>query len=118
MAIDKLISKAVTFNSPRTYSSKLINSKYYTENALAPKIETSQIISSKGKNIEFSIKKFDNGEKFELYKLPDEIIKVIKNKFGEIKAFKSSIEQHNENPYKTYENAKESMNAQIKNFLS
>lgn len=118
MAIDKLISKAVTFNSPKTYNSRLINSKYYTTSPLNPKIETNKIINSNGKNIEFSIRKFDNGKKFELYKLPDEVIKVIKNKFGEIKAFKSSIDQHNENPYKTYENAKASMNAQIKSFLS
>lgn len=118
MAINKLLTKTVPFNSLKTNTSTLINSKYYTNNILNPKIETNKIINSNGKNIEFSSKKFENGNIFELYKLPDEIIKVIKNKFGEIKAFKSSIPQHNEMPSHTYERAKEAMASQFHRFFA
>lgn len=112
-----LLKQAVPFNSPEISGLRMINTKYYKTTPRNPRIETNQIIGKNGNPIEFSIKKFDNGDKFELYKLPDEVIKILKNKFGEIKAFKSSIKQHNDNPQKTYENAKLSMRSQVCNFL-
>ena len=117
MGIEKLISKSVTFNSPRNTGSRMINTKYYTNSLLNPRIETHLILNKNSNKIEFSSKKFDNGDKFELYKLPDRMIKIVKNQFGEIKAFKSSISQHNENPMRTSENAKSIIASQTRNFL-
>ena len=112
-----LFEKTTSFNSPRINGLRMVNKKYYETNPLNPRVEIHKIASKNGNTVLFASKKFDNGNKFELYKLPDEIIKVLKNKFGEIKALKSSIAQHNENPQKTYENAKSSMASQIHNFL-
>lgn len=115
----KIIKKVSKFSSPDVDDFKMIHSKYYhpDKSPLNPEIETLQFTNSDKVQTEFSSRKFQNGCRFEVYKLPDEIIKVFKNKFGEIKAFKSSIEQHNQTPSRTYENVKDAMRAQTHNFL-
>lgn len=118
MGIDKLISKSVTFNSPKVDGLKMINEKLYPKTPLNPRIETHKIINPNGNSTEFISKKFDNGGRFELYRFPDEVIKLIKNKYGELKSFKSSIAQHNEKPQRTYEKAKSAMEEHLKGFLA
>ena len=90
----------------------------YTKSPLMPKIESHKFSTRDGIKCEFSTKSFQDGSKLDVFRLPDEIIKVVKNRFGEIKAFKSSIEQHNSNPEKTYEKAKEVISAKTRNFLA
>lgn len=114
-----MLKKSTTFHSANIDGAKMVNTRYFTKNPLSPQIESHQFIDgNKGVYSEFSSKTFANGNKLEIYKLPDEIIKVVKNKFGEIKAFKSSIEQHNSNPERTYEKAKDAMRAKTRNFLA
>lgn len=113
-----LLKKCTTFNSPNLTNYKMVNTKYYSKTPLNPNIETNKFVTPEGINTEFSSKTFQNGYKFEIYRLPDEVIKVLKNKFGEIKAFKSSIEQHNQNPARSYENVKDAMRSKTHNFLA
>ena len=113
-----LLKKSVEFNSSRTPGYRMTNTKYYTKSPLMPKIESHNFSTRDGIKCEFSTKSFQDGSKLDVFRLPDEIIKVVKNRFGEIKAFKSSIEQHNSNPEKTYEKAKEVISAKTRNFLA
>ncbi len=113
-----LLKKSVEFNSSRTPGYRMTNTKYYTKSPLMPKIESHKFSTRDGIKCEFSTKSFQDGSKLDVLRLPDEIIKVVKNRFGEIKAFKSSIEQHNSNPEKTYEKAKEVISAKTRNFLA
>ncbi len=113
-----LLKKSVEFNSSRTPGYRMTNTKYYTKSPLMPKIESHKFSTRDGIKCEFSTKSFQDGSKLDVFRLPDEIIKVVKNRFGEIKAFKSSIEQHNSNPEKTYEKAKEVISAKTRNFLA
>lgn len=113
-----LLKKSVEFNSSRTPGYRMTNTKYYTKSPLMPKIESHKFSTRDGIKCEFSTKSFQDGSKLDVFRLPDEIIKVVKNRFGEIKAFKSSIEQHNYNPEKTYEKAKEVISSKTRNFLA
>ena len=113
-----LLKKSVEFNSSRTPGYRMTNTKYYTKSPLMPKIESHKFSTRDGIKCEFSTKSFQDGSKLDVFRLPDEIIKVVKNRFGEIKAFKSSIEQHNSNPEKTYEKAKDVISAKTRNFLA
>ncbi|HIS83234.1 hypothetical protein KID03_09460 [bacterium] len=113
-----LLKKSIEFNSSRTPGYRMTNTKYYTKSPLMPKIESHKFSTRDGIKCEFSTKSFQDGSKLDVFRLPDEIIKVVKNRFGEIKAFKSSIEQHNSNPEKTYEKAKEVISAKTRNFLA
>ena len=114
----QLLKKSIEFNSSRTPGYRMTNTKYYTKSPLMPKIESHKFSTRDGIKCEFSTKSFQDGSKLDVFRLPDEIIKVVKNRFGEIKAFKSSIEQHNSNPEKTYEKAKEVISAKTRNFLA
>ena len=113
-----LLKKSVEFKRSRTPGYRMTNTKYYTKSPLMPKIESHKFSTRDGIKCEFSTKSFQDGSKLDVFRLPDEIIKVVKNRFGEIKAFKSSIEQHNSNPEKTYEKAKEVISAKTRNFLA
>ena len=113
-----LLKKSIEFNSSRTPGYRMTNTKYYTKSPLMPKIESHKFSTTDRIKCEFSTKSFQDGSKHDVFRLPDEIIKVVKNRFGEIKAFKSSIEQHNSNPEKTYEKAKEVISAKTRNFLA
>ena len=113
-----LLKKSIEFNSSHTPGYRMTNTKYYTKSPLMPKIESHKFSTRDGIKCEFSTKSFQDGSKLDVFRLPDEIIKVVKNRFGEIKAFKSSIEQHNSNPEKTYEKAKEVISAKTRNFLA
>ncbi len=117
---ETLAQKSVTFVSPRVPDLKLVNTKYYNNSGslFNPNIETFTIKNGSGAITEFSSKRFDDGSKFEIYKLPDEIIKIFKNRFGEIKAFKSTVEQHNRQPEEIYENVKNTMRSKTHNFFA
>lgn len=117
---ETLAQKSVTFVSPRVPDLKLVNTKYYNNSGslFNPNIETFTIKNGSGAITEFSSKRFNDGSRFEIYKLPDEIIKVLKNKFGEIKAFKSTVEQHNRQPEEIYENVKNTMSSKTHNFFA
>ena len=115
-----LIKKSSTFASPRIDGLKLTNTKFYEQypDPRTLKIETHRIESPAGIHIEFSSRKnLQNGNMFEVYKFPEETIKILKNRFGEILKFKSSLDCHNLNPEWTYKNAKESMAEKFKRFL-
>ena len=117
---ETLAQKSVTFVSPRVPDLKLVNTKYYNNSGslFNPNIETFTIKNGSGAITEFSSKRFSDGSRFEIYKLPDEIIKVLKNRFGEIKGFKSTVEQHNRQPEEIYENVKNTMRSKTHNFFA
>lgn len=95
-----LKKKVTTFNSPNVEGLKIINTRYFdnSTSALNPKIESHQFWNKNGIYARFEGKKFENGDRFELYKTPEEEIKLIKTRFGDIKAFKSSVPAHNKAP--------------------
>ncbi len=91
-----LNKKVATFNSPHVDGLKIVNTRYFDDKGsfLNPKIETHQFINKNGIHARYESKKFANGDRFELYQTPDEEIKFIRNRFGEIKSFKSSVPAH------------------------
>ncbi len=118
-AVERLTQKNTIFKSPRIKDLTMLNTRYFnkTNTLLTPDIESIKIQKGRDTVVEFSSKKFSNGNIFEVYRLNDEIIKVLKNRFGEIINFKSSISNNNNNPAHTYELAKDAVNAKIRNFL-
>lgn len=118
-AVERLTQKNTIFKSPRIKDLTMLNTRYFnkTNTLLNPDIESIKIQNGQDTLVEFSSKKFFNGNIFEVYRLNDEIIKVLKNRFGEIINFKSSISNNNNNPAHTYELAKDAVNAKIRNFL-
>ncbi len=113
-----LLKKSVEFNSSRTPGYIMTNTKYYTTPPLKLEIESHRFSTKDGIKCEYSSKTFQDKSKLEVFRLPDEVIKVVKNRFGEIKAFKSSIKQHNLNPDKTYEKAKDVISSKTHAFLA
>ena len=116
----KLIKKVSPFASPHVDSLKVVNQKFY-EQIISPrtlKIETHKLESPLCVHAEFSSRtSSQNGTKFEIYKLPEETIKVLKNRYGEIIKFKSSMDCHNFSPEWTYKNVKEAMAEKLRAFL-
>ena len=85
----KLIaSKPQEFNSGHVKGLRLINQRFTPQDGVYPIISTSQIVDGYNVNAECSIKKFADGSRFEVYRMKDAVLKFMKNKFGEIKAFK------------------------------
>lgn len=115
----KLLRKNAQFNSLHIDGLKMVQTKYSFPQTRTPYIVSNKIVNNGIKEIEYSEKRFSNGNIFEVYNLPGEIIKVIKNKFGEIKALKSSTKSHNSiNQERLYQGVKDIMEYKIKNFLS
>ena len=115
----KMVSKKVVFNSPEIPGYRMINIKYADQagSLLNPKIETLEFTDKNGIKSAYSSKKLENGSRFEVFKFSDEIIKVLKDKFGQIKVLKSTVEEHNSgNPEKMYDNAKEAMSNKTRHF--
>ncbi len=118
MPIKTPLTKHVSsFTSPYINGAKMINTRYYEPNRQFSKIESHEITYPNGANTSFTTKTFSNGNKLEVYRLPDEIVKVLKNRFGEVLGFKSSIKQHNIEPERTYENIKNVVHERTINFL-
>jgi len=113
-----LNKKVAQFNSPRVDGLKMINTRYYIKNPLRPVIESHQFINNGKINAEFSSKTLSNGDKFEVYRTPEETVKLIQDKLGKIKAFKSSIDIHNQIPGEICEKMKESFTHKTHNFLA
>ena len=84
---------------------------------LNPKIETHRFENKDGVYSKFESRKFDNGDRFELYQTPEEEIKLVKNRFGEIKAFKSSVPTHNNSPEIVLEKIKDVFASLNRNFF-
>ncbi len=83
------LSKEVhSFKSPHVKGLALSNSEYFMAGQKSPYIEASKITDWSGVNAEYSSKKLTDGAKFEVYRMKDAVLKVIKDKFGEIKAYK------------------------------
>ncbi len=115
----QILNKKVTiFDSPRVDGLKMINTKYYDKSPLRPIIESHQFINNGKINAEFSSKTLSNGDKFEVYRTPEEIVKLIQYRFGGIKAFKSSIDIHNQTPEKIRNKMKDSFTNKTHNFLA
>ncbi len=116
----KMLSKKVIFDSPEIPEYRMINVKYADNSGslLNPKIDTLEFIDNNGIKAAYSSKRFANGSKFEVYRFSDEIIKILKDKFGQIKAFKSTASEHNGTPEKIYENTKEAMRNKTHHFFA
>ena len=85
----KLIaSKAKEFKSVNVKGLRLINQNFYPQSGNYPIISSSKILDGNSVNSEYSIKKFADGTRLEVYRMKDAVLKLVKNKFGEIKAFK------------------------------
>lgn len=113
-----LFRKSTTFVSPDIEGLKMVNKTIYKESPLNPLIETNKILDQDVLKAQFTSKRLSNGDRVEHYNFPDELIRVVKNKFGQIKEFKSSIEQHNTTPKQTYEDVKNAMTSLVRSFLS
>ncbi len=113
-----LFRKSTTFVSPDVEGLKMVNKTIYKESPLNPLIETNKILDQDVLKAQFTSKRLSNGDRVEHYNFPDELIRVVKNKFGQIKEFKSSIEQHNTTPKQTYEDVKNAMTSLVRSFLS
>lgn len=116
----KLIaSKPQEFNSGHVKGLRLINQRFTPQDGVYPIISTSQIVDGYNVNAECSIKKFADGSRFEVYRMKDAVLKFMKNKFGEIKAFKyrGAGEKENVPRENIIENTKLSFASKIRNFF-
>mgnify|MGYP004610099125 CR=1 FL=1 len=115
----KLAKEIQPFKSPHVKGLSLKNSQYYMNGRKTPYIESSQISDLSGINAEFSTKKLANGGIFEVYRMKDVVLKLIKNKFGDIKAFKlSGMEKSDVMPKENIiENTKQAFAAKVKSFF-
>lgn len=116
----KVLNKKVTpFYSPIVEGQKVVNTRYFdsSTSVLNPKIETHRFENKDGVYSKFESRKFDNGDRFELYQTPEEEIKLVKNRFGEIKAFKSSVPTHNNSPEIVLEKIKDVFASLNRNFF-
>ncbi len=85
----KLIaSKVQEFRSVNVKGLRLINQNFHPQSGNYPIISSSKILDGNSVNSEYSIKKFADGTRLEVYRMKDAVLKFVKNKFGEIKAFK------------------------------
>ena len=77
-AVERLTQKNTIFKSPRIKDLTMVNSRYFnkTNTLLTPDIESIKIQKGRDTVVEFSSKKFSNGNLFEVYRLNNEIIKV------------------------------------------
>lgn len=115
----KLVKKTSSFASPYVDGLKITNQKFYEQGinqTLQPRLETHRLESKDGIHAEFSSRTSKN-YKFEVYKLPEETIKILKNRFGEIIRFKSTMDCHNKQAEWTYRNVKETMAEKLRAFL-
>lgn len=115
----KLAKEIQPFKSPHVKGLSLENSKYYMQGKKAPYIESSQISDLSGINAEYSTKKLANGGILEVYRMKDAVLKLIKTKFGEIKAYKfNGMKNADVMPKENIiENTKMAFAAKIRNFF-
>ena len=91
--VEKLIKKTSEFTSTHTKGMRMINERYFMQSkgiSYNPDIETQKIMLDNKTISEFSSKIFPNGDRFEVYRLPEGTVKILKNRFGEIKNFSNS----------------------------
>lgn len=117
---EKLIKQTSKFDSSHTKGLQMINERYFTKSkgvSLSPEIETQKIKLGHKTISEFSTKKFKNGDKFEVYRLPECIVKVLKNRFGEIKKISNNNRIYNIKSDAILENVKNLFAGKVKEFL-
>lgn len=115
----KLVKEVQPFKSPNVKGLLLENSKYHYIGNKHSYIESSKISDMAGTNAEYSTKKLTNGGIFEVYRMKDVVLKFIKNKFGDIKAFKlSGMKKTDIMPKENIiENTKQAFAAKVKSFF-
>ncbi len=115
----KLIEKTSTFNSHLVKGLNVKISNYNFVNSNIPKIESSVIKDSSGVIAEFSSKRMDNGSRFEVYKQRENVLKVLKNKFGEILSFKFNGSKNTQvlTPENIIENTKNDFLVKLKSVI-
>ena len=108
----KMTVKKAVFNSLKTPDYRMITTKCFdnTSTLLNPRIDSIEFVDKNGIKASYASKRFQNGNRFEVYRFSDEIVKVLKDKFGQIRGFKSTkADNANLNQEKIYENAKEAI---------
>lgn len=115
----KLTKEVHSFKSPHVKGLTLNNTEYFLAGQKSLNIETSKITDWTGVNAEYSSKKLSNGAKFEVYRMKDAVLKIIKDKFGEIKAYKfKGMEKSEAMPKESIiENTKLAFASKIRSFL-
>ncbi len=117
---ERLIKQISKFDSTRTKGLQMINERYFTKSkgvSLTPTIETQKIELGHKTISEFSTKTFKNGDKFEVYRLPECIVKVLKNRFGEIKKFSNSNKNYTGKSETILEHVRSLFSRKIREFL-
>lgn len=118
---ETLIKKTSEFSSSHTKGLRMINERYFAKSkgiSYNPDIETQKIMHNNEITAEFSTKKFPNGDRFEVYRTPEVIVKVLKNRFGEIKKFSNSNANSRLKPETALEYIRSVFNSKIEGFLN
>ena len=114
----KLIEKTSKFTSKRATTGVLVDKEYKLANgAMLPFIKSNQIFDSGKIVAESSVKKFADGSKFEVYRMKDSVLKILKNKFGEILGYKSSEKSSVLSKEEIIENTKMAFASKVRRFL-
>ena len=116
----KLIaSEPQVFNSTHVKGLRLINQSFSPSNGIRPSIDINRIEEGNNLNAECIIKNFADGARFEVYRMKDAVLKFVKNKYGEIQAFKyrGVGEKENVPCENIIENTKLAFAAKIRNFF-
>jgi len=98
---------------------KILSRKFY-DNSLSvkrPKIECCEIMDKSGITAQFSTKMFKNGNRFEVYRVCGDVIKIIKNKFGEIQNFSTNVKQKVLSPEHLLRNIQDAFGTKINNII-
>lgn len=120
IGVEKLVaSNFQEFKSVHVKGLRLINQDFVPKNSAYPKISSSKILEGDNVSAECSVKRFADGARFEVYRMKDAVLKFVKNKFGELKAFKfeSSSDSGIMSKEDLIENTKLSFASKVRNFF-
>lgn len=107
----KLVQQAYHSASPYTnYSMKI--SKYYA-GSKTPHIETQAFTINGNTNSTYAKRKMNNGNTFEMFRFNDDILKIIKNKFGEIISSKANFKIPLDDVQRVYMNSLDTMRSKL-----
>lgn len=115
--VTKLLNKTTQFNSQRVSDYVLTSKRYYTKNQYNPVIE--ELTMSDKKNVTRSISmKRPNGVNLNILEANGEYIKVLRDRLGEVLAYKSNINFRPEDLERVYKNTTELVRSRLENFLT
>lgn len=120
IGIEKLIaSKPQEFKSVHVKGLRLINQDFALKNSAYPIISSSKIMEGNNVSAECNVKRFADGARLEVYRMKDAVLKFVKNKFGELKAFKfeSPSDAGIMSKENIIENTKLSFASKVRNFF-